>query len=226
MDNRKVENYNKFMTACCDEDSNTVKDLIVQTVEIQGSLDFTGCDGDTPLEVSLYRMGNNFHVAKTLIDSGADINHSDKYGLTVLFKITAFSYIEAVNFLLDNGADINHVDHRGGTPLTAALSSIDCTTDLITLLIDRGANIDYIDRQGLSILMFASSGTDPHYIKLLLSLGADPYYKDPKGRSFLDLLDDEYAEEIKDHLKDIEHRKGNIKSSKRVLSLYSFILYS
>jgi len=56
-----------------------------------------------PLMVSF----RNIDVMQLLIDSGADINASNRIGETALFYAIKFNNLEAVKILIDNGANVN-----------------------------------------------------------------------------------------------------------------------
>lgn len=64
-------------------------------------------EGQTVLELSLWT--NQYHVARSLLDSEADINHSDQQGRSLLHKAIMRKDIDSSLFLVENGADFNKV---------------------------------------------------------------------------------------------------------------------
>ena len=68
-----------------------------------------------------YAVVNRWTVAaKTLLAAGADINHLDCYGHTILMTHVSAGRHEMVPFLLENGADAAGKDPLGDTPLEIA----------------------------------------------------------------------------------------------------------
>ena len=56
-------------------------------------------------------------IVRTLLEKGADLNFTSKYGITPLIKATKENRETLVRYLLDNGAMISAVDHGGKTAL-------------------------------------------------------------------------------------------------------------
>jgi len=58
-----------------------------------------------------------FNIVNYLLDHGANINHIDKYGKTVLFPAYASGYFNIVKLLVYKGSNINHLDSKRQTIL-------------------------------------------------------------------------------------------------------------
>ena len=73
-------------------------------------------------------------IAKTLIQSGADVQARDDEGMTSLFTAVLFNGPDMVQFLASSGADVNAPSMKGITPLHVA--STDGNIKLIQLLVE------------------------------------------------------------------------------------------
>lgn len=63
----------------------------------------------TILPIYLAVKNNNFTIANTLLDCGADINHLNDYGGNILsFLLVEFLNKENLNYIIDKGIDINY----------------------------------------------------------------------------------------------------------------------
>lgn len=71
----------------------------------------------------------NVAVASALIEAGADIDSTDKYGSTALHVAASFARFDIVQFLVAAGADITIRDDSQQTPQDAACWVISCPSD-------------------------------------------------------------------------------------------------
>jgi ankyrin repeat protein len=114
-----------------------------------------------------------------LVEHGADVNHSDKYGVTPLSH--AADDPENLTYLLAHGADPNRADLYGITPLIVA-SALDNSASTRALL-QAGANINALTSDGTTALMGAAGARHFKIVLLLLQSGADATIRDQKGRT-------------------------------------------
>jgi ankyrin repeat protein len=77
--------------------------------------------------------------AKTLIESGADVNAKDKIGNTPLIEAAGRFDVDLVELLIARGANVNAMNNIGDTPLIEAAKGID--KELVVLLLTRGADV-------------------------------------------------------------------------------------
>ena len=122
--------------------------------------------GITPLS---YAIVNDWTVAaKILIAAGADINHRDKYGHTILITHVSAGRHKMVPFLLANGADASIVDPLGDTALEIA--AFVGNVKALTLLLDHGC-----PQAQKEIALHMACRTDSlSCICALLNYGVDP----------------------------------------------------
>jgi len=120
-----------------------------------------------------------------LIQEGADVNATDKDGLTTLMRVFSKNYLSSdiLRVLIESGADVNAVDRWGKTPLMHAADLIQ-NPDVLQILIENGADVNAVTTSGFTPLMFAAIG---HYrdttaiIRVLIENGADVNAADRNG---------------------------------------------
>jgi uncharacterized protein len=156
----------------------------------------------TPL-VYAARSGS-IEAARVLLDAGADVNQTTRYGWSALLAATQNRNYQMGKFLIDNGADVNLANKGGWTPLYLAtdnrnLEGGDYPTrqpdmdhlEFIKLLLDKGADPNarmiestetrtvftnqWLDEEGATAFLRASQSGDLVLMKLLLEHGADPH---------------------------------------------------
>lgn len=142
-------------------------------------------------------------AARVLLDAGADVNQTSRYGWSPLLAATQNRNYQMGKFLIDNGADVNLANKGGWTPLYLAtdnrnLEGGDYPTpkpdlddlEFITLLLDKGAQPNaritestetrtvftnqWLDEDGATAFLRASQSGDLTLMKMLIERGADP----------------------------------------------------
>jgi ankyrin repeat protein len=105
--------------------------------------------------VPSYSERGNAKIIKALLDAGADVNHQDDIGRTILSFLAFDSVdfdVETIQHLLAAGADPNHQDNSGRVPLIGPVSRGDAL--LVRILLDAGASPWLKD--GTTVLSWAS----------------------------------------------------------------------
>lgn len=120
-------------------------------------------------------------IVRALIGLGANVNTTDKDGLTPLHvAVTGRERIEAVQAILDAGAQI---DAAGGalkqTPLHVAASYGE--EDIVDALLKRGARIDAVDEDDRTPLHWAAGFGKSDMVKALVDKGARTDLCDYRG---------------------------------------------
>lgn len=112
------------------------------------------------------RFARNIDVVKLLIENGATINSTDKLNRTALHYV---SDIEIARFLISLGCDVNHADKNGVTPIFW------CTyKNICQELIKNGAKLNIKSVQNLTPLHVHLSMNHTEIIKMLIQHGAVP----------------------------------------------------
>ncbi len=143
-------------------------------------------------------------VAGVLLDAGADVNQTSRYGWSPLLAATQNQNYRMAEFLIGKGADVNLANKGGWTPLYLATDNRNIeggdyptrTADMdslryITLLLDSGADPNarltestetrtvftnqWLDEDGATAFLRASQSGDVELMQLLLDRGADPH---------------------------------------------------
>ena len=133
------------------------------------NIHITDDTGNSPLLIAL-KKGYTV-IAQILLNAGADVNASDKIGLTPLLltcgKPTR-GYKAIAETLIKKGAMINVRDRLGYTPLLLSLSG--GTADIAAMLILRGADTSARTRDGKTALDLAQTAGNKEVVDLLLSM--------------------------------------------------------
>lgn len=129
----------------------------------------------------------NLSIVKLLVENGADVNATNKYGTTALYyaidnnsasmeivelllknnanpNVDTILHIacrnqnlKIIKLLVENGADVNFIDNNGRTALFDAINAKNANKEIIRYLIANGADIHKEDNNGISPLSFAES---------------------------------------------------------------------
>jgi ankyrin repeat protein len=142
-------------------------------------------------------------VAQVLLDAGADVNQTSRYGWSPLLAATQNNNLLMGKFLIEHGADVNLANKGGWIPLYLATDNRNMeggdyptrqpdmdTLDYIKLLLDKGADVNaritessetrtvftnqWLDEDGATAFLRASQSGDLELMQLLLDRGADP----------------------------------------------------
>ena len=142
-------------------------------------------------------------AARALLDGGADVNQTTRYGWSPLLAATQNQNYQMGKFLIERGANVNLANKGGWTPLYLATDNRNIeggdyptrspdmdTIAYITLLLDKGANVNaritestetrtvftnqWLNEEGATAFLRAAQSGDLELLKLLVSRGADP----------------------------------------------------
>ncbi|MFZ5867579.1 MAG: ankyrin repeat domain-containing protein [Thermodesulfobacteriota bacterium] len=130
--------------------------------------------------------------AQRLIDSGAEVNATDKVGLTALMWAAEKGHTDVMRLLLEKGADVDAKDPKGNTALMAAVGwrqrlwvRREQNTDVVKLLLEKGADVNVKNIHGCTPLLGATWGSHSEVARELLKKGADIHVDDSRGRTAL-----------------------------------------
>jgi len=115
------------------------------------------------------------------LDSGADINFTDKYGQTILHEAAREWHPDVSLFLLKRKANINATDNFGRTPLHVAAATD--YKEMVQILIENGADREARAKGGQTPLHYAASNDAVESLIALIESGADTESRDYKNRT-------------------------------------------
>lgn len=140
----------------------------------------------------------NGEIVKDLLDRGADVLATDRFGETALHRVADLRRADGgkaarvATLLIERGAPVDARNRDAVTPLHQAVRARNLA--VVEVLLDHGADPNAADKRGSTPLHRASSSTgaggtggiDPApFVELLLARGADPKQKDRRGRPAL-----------------------------------------
>lgn len=172
-------------------------------VEFLLSLNIEVDQADTAGNTALFYCMDELTIFDYLIDKGgANINHQNHNGSTILMGSTFRDDVSLSKHIVEKGADINIKDHFGQTALFYCFSvdiveyliHLGVETDLkdlnnetplhvaafygaeevVKLLIEHGASIESKDNLGWDALYNAVAGDNFNLVSYLINLGANP----------------------------------------------------
>ncbi|EQB55667.1 hypothetical protein CGLO_04371 [Colletotrichum gloeosporioides Cg-14] len=122
--------------------------------------------GRTPLWSAV--ASNELELIHLLLQYGAEVNHCDDYGETVLHKAVTTAPEDTVRLLIEHGAEVNIADIYGRT---AILRATECDNENIAwLLLEKGADPNVVDRCGNTALSLAAKRGRKGMVTLLSNL--------------------------------------------------------
>lgn len=122
-------------------------DVARQTLKEFG-IDATDGEGRTALINSV--IENKVDFIQWLLERGANINHQDRIGYSVLHFVAQNQMTALAKYFLEKGADPNLQDIHGNTPLWTAVFNSKDTKDIVRLLLQSKANPDIQNKYGKS----------------------------------------------------------------------------
>jgi hypothetical protein len=132
-------------------------------------------------------------ITKILIEVGADINKTDKYGETPLHRVVYNGRTEIARMLIKVGADVNIPNRHGQTPLYWA--ACDGHTEIAKMLIEAKVDVNKADEYGCTPLYWAAKKKEHLDIMTLLLC------EKPTGAKELKDLPADSEDLIKDYLR-------------------------
>ena len=108
---------------------------------------------------------NKVDATRLLIDSGADIYHSEGKHFQLhpipLAVACEHGFVEVTRLLLEHGADVNATDFSGDTPLIHTLRrSLLPNLECIQLLLEYGADVSIVNTDGYTALEYVDRNTE------------------------------------------------------------------
>ncbi len=135
--------------------------------------------------VDIWNAANdgNIDAIKKHLAAGADVNASDRNGVTPLRYAVVQDHGELVELLIAEGADVNATDENGATPLHMAATQ--GHKEIAMLLIAEGADVDWPSDDKSTPLRYAAVRGHTELVELLIAEGADVNASDENGATSL-----------------------------------------
>ncbi len=155
----------------------------VQERVAKGNIDAILSNAMAALHVAAYH--DQLAVAQYLLDTGADPNIANRYGVTPLMLASANGDDAFVSLLLKAGADPNKTSLEGEAPimLAARTGKLDCIESLLGQGADPNATESW---EGQTALMWAAAEGHATVARRLLEAGADAGSRSKAGLSAFD----------------------------------------
>ncbi|MBQ8250466.1 MAG: ankyrin repeat domain-containing protein [Alphaproteobacteria bacterium] len=145
-----------------------------------------------------YHAQNCYHIVKTLVEAGANLNAQNIFKETPLIRFMRKGDKEVALFLIEQGADVNLRDENEISPLNIAASSGDI--ELAGKLLEKGADINEIGFENKTPLQWAFIYQKKEVIRFLIEKGADVNVTFEDGQTLARVAVDRYDDEILDLL--------------------------
>lgn len=151
-------------------------------------VDLPGATGSTALQASAWAR-NNAQVLECLLQHGADVNHTDKSGLTALHYAcrrtagtaeTAETAERTVRLLINHGANAN-IEGRSPVSVPITLALYAGFLNVAQVLLDGGADPNWVGNDKDPISHIPARNGNTEWMKLLLDAGADVDGSNPSG---------------------------------------------
>ena len=116
---------------------------IAKTTLKEFGIDATDGYGRTALINAV--IENKPQFIRWLIDNGANINHQDRNGFSVLHFVGQNGLINLAEYFLDNGANPNLKDKHGNTALMTAVHNSFREKKVVSIFLEHAANPDIVN---------------------------------------------------------------------------------
>ncbi|XP_067002835.1 protein fem-1 homolog B isoform X2 [Anabrus simplex] len=139
-------------------------------IEQEGTVKFDGYVIEGASALWCAAGAGHLDVVKTLVKSGANVNHPTKTNSTPLRAACFDGRLDIVKYLCDHGADIHIANKYNNTCLMIA--AYKGHLDVVSFLLEKGANPDEKAHCGATALHFAAECGHVNIVKELLEHGA------------------------------------------------------
>ncbi|XP_066601371.1 protein fem-1 homolog B-like [Prorops nasuta] len=140
-------------------------------LEQEGTVEFDGFFTEGASALWCAAGAGYLNAVKTLINAGADVNHSTKNRSTPLRAACFSGYLDIVKYLVEHKADIHIPNKFNNTCLM--ISAYKGHSDIVNFLLDNGAKPNVTARCGGTALHYAAECGHANIVLDLLKFGAE-----------------------------------------------------
>ena len=173
------ENESALLVACQKGNLHTINILLDSGADPS----IASTEGNTCLHYAVDGRCSK-KVLQAIIDIGADVNATNKEGVTALMVACKKGNVDATYVLLQAGADLRIADCNGNTCMHHAIVCW-CNKETIQAMINHGADVNATNQDSVTSLVLACQIRNEVVIKVLLDAGADPNIVSSKGNTSL-----------------------------------------
>jgi ankyrin repeat protein len=119
-------------------------------------------------------------TCKLLLQQGANVDHTDKLGMTALHRASLDGASDLVTSLLEAKPKVELINNKYGTPLHCGVTS--GSVDVVLALAEAGAPLNATDRMGNTAVHVAARLGRHQILRILIRYGADTTLKNVRGR--------------------------------------------
>jgi len=169
-------------------------------IKYKTDLNFTDKNGMHPIMIAA--LNDSYECVKIMLENGVDVNWKSKNASRNQQPIRFASQggsLKLIKLLLEYGANIESTPDDKATPL---LSSIHARKfDIARYLFSKGANTAVIGRDGETVIHEAIKTGNPKMVELAIKYNAPLNFKDPDGKSTMQLAKQSGNVKIKSMIK-------------------------
>ncbi len=150
-------------------------------------------------------------AVQRMLAAGADVNHRDSEGVTLLMLAANAGDMPMVKLLIKNGADVNACDAHGWSALAKAVYNAEMKcgfVDVVNTLIGAGANIEASIGYGVRPLMLAAGYGEAEVVEALLQAGANVQARNEGGYTALMMAKQKHYVDVINLLHEAEQLAG------------------
>eukprot|EP00929_Paragymnodinium_shiwhaense_P066187 TRINITY_DN3316_c0_g1_i1.p1 TRINITY_DN3316_c0_g1~~TRINITY_DN3316_c0_g1_i1.p1 ORF type:complete len:1645 (-),score=353.56 TRINITY_DN3316_c0_g1_i1:5-4939(-) len=154
--------------------------LVELMLKLKADVNTRAADSQTALQISITRGSRE--IAEALLKHpGCEVDAGDSRGRTVLVTALTAGLYDMVRLVLDARCNVDARDRGGAAPILHATAV--SQPDICDLLLERRADANAIDpADGSHVIHVAFATRNVHFIKALLSAGADCQVPHPRDQ--------------------------------------------
>ena len=162
-------------------------DTTALNIFIKNEVDIHQPDKNGSHPIVIGALADAVESVEILLKNGADVNFTSSYlrNQKPIRLASTRGSLRMIKLLVAYGADIESRSDDLSTPVIAAIYGNNL--EMTRYYLEKGVKIDYVARDGECVIHEAIKTKNPEMVKLVLQYNPPLHYKDPKGRSTVQL---------------------------------------